>query len=256
MADIHRAASEGFSAGADAYAAGRPNYPAQIVPWLCAELRLGPGRVALDLGSGTGKLLPSLRETGARLIAVEPVAAMRDRLVRDHPDVQALDGRAEAIPLPDACVDAVVCAQAFHWFATPEALAEIARVLRPGGALGLIWNIRDERVGWVAALSEIMSRHEGDVPHFHSGAWRRLFPAAGFGPLRETRVPHRHVGPPEAVILDRTLSVSFIAALPDAARAAVAAEVRALIAATPALAGRDEVVVPYETAAFACTRLG
>ncbi|MFE1601299.1 class I SAM-dependent methyltransferase [Methylobacterium sp. ID0610] len=255
MTDIHRAAAAGFTAQPDLYVSGRPGYPAAIVPWLRAELGLGPGRTVLDLGAGTGKFLPCLRETDARVIAVEPVAAMREKLVREHPDVQALDGRAQAIPLPDASVDAVVCAQAFHWFASAAALAEIARVLRPGGSLALVWNVRDEGVGWVAALSAIMNRHEGDVPRYHTGAWRQVFPAPGFGPLRETRFPHRHVGPPEAVILDRALSVSFIAALPAAEREAVAAEIRALIAATPDLAGTQEVAFPYETAAFACRRV-
>ncbi|MGY2052192.1 class I SAM-dependent methyltransferase [Methylobacterium sp. JK268] len=254
MPDIHHAAATGFSAKAQTYAAGRPGYPPEIVAWLREELGLGPGRTALDLGSGTGKFLPRLAETGADLVAVEPVAAMRAELVARHPAVTALAGTAETIPLPDASVDAVVCAQAFHWFATPAALREIARVLRPGGALGLVWNIRDERTPWVAALTRIMNRHEGDVPRFHTGAWRSVFPAPGFGPLRETRFAHRHVGAPDSVIVDRTLSVSFVAAMPEEARAQVEAEVRALIAATPDLAGHETVAFPYETAAFACRR--
>ena len=105
---------------------------------------LGSGRRVLDLGAGTGKFTKYLLATGAEVVAVEPVVAMRERLTAAFPRVRALSGQAEAIPLGDATVDAVVCAQAFHWFATPAALAEIVRVLRPGGQLGLIWNVRDE----------------------------------------------------------------------------------------------------------------
>lgn len=252
-AGIHAAAATGFAAQADAYVAGRPDYPAGVADWLAADLGLGPGRRALDLGAGTGKFLPHLLATGAEVVAVEPVAAMRARLARAHPGVPALAGTAEAIPAADASLDAVVCAQSFHWFATARAVAEIARVLRTGGRLGLIWNVRDEGVPWVAALSAITDPHEGGAPRYRSGAWRAVFPAPGFGPLAERRFPHAHVGPAEAVIVDRTLSVSFVAALPEAGRAGVAAAVRALIAGTPDLSG-PTVAFPYETAAFHCVR--
>lgn len=251
---IHEAAAGGFGAKAEAYVTGRPDYPAGVADWLAADLGLGAGRRVLDLGAGTGKFLPSLRATGAEVLAVEPVAAMRGQLVRVHPDIVPLTGDAETIPLPSASVDAVVCVQAFHWFATARALAEIARVLLPGGRLGLIWNVRDESVPWVAALSAITDPHEGGAPRYRTGAWRTVFPAAGFGPLRERRFPHAHRGTPEAVIVDRTLSVSFVAALPEAERAAVAEAVRALVAKTPELAGRETVAFPYETAAFHCVR--
>src|SRR5262249_50715229 len=159
------------------------------------------------------------------------------------------------LPLADASVDAVVCAQSFHWFATPAALAEIRRVLRVGGVLGLIWNIRDERAAWVAALTSIFAAHETDAPRFHTQAWRRPFPAPGFSALQECRFPHGHAGAPEDVIVGRVLSTSFIAALPAAERDEVASKVRDLIARTPNLAGRPEVTFPYVTAAFSCRKL-
>jgi SAM-dependent methyltransferase len=252
---IHVAASRGFSAGAATYAAGRPDYPAAVSDWLRRDIGLAPGKTALDLGAGTGKFLPFLRATGAKLAAVEPVADMRRRLAADHPDVVAMEGSAERIPLLDASLDAIVCAQSFHWFATRAALAEMRRVLKVGGALGLIWNMRDERVDWVAALTRIVAPYEGDAPRFASGRWRDVFPAEGFTPLAERRFAHAHVGAPERVIVDRVLSTSFIAALPSAQRDSVAARVRALIAATPTLAGREEVAFPYETRAYACRRL-
>mgnify|MGYP000864516200 CR=1 FL=1 len=108
---------------AAAYAAGRPDYPVALEAWLRRALGLGPGRVAVDLGAGTGKLLPRLLAVGADVIAVEPSPAMRSQLTQLFPHVDARAGRAEAIPLPDGSVDAVLCAQCFHWFSTKEALA-------------------------------------------------------------------------------------------------------------------------------------
>jgi SAM-dependent methyltransferase len=252
---VHHAAAKGFGAAAEAYRESRPDYPAALGDWLRDELGLGPQRVALDLGAGTGKFTPLLRATGARLVAVEPVEAMRAELVAAHPDVEALAGEAERLPLANASVDAIVCAQSFHWFATPAALAEMRRVLKPGGALGLVWNVRDERVAWVAALTKIFDRHQGDAPRHESGRWRSLFPAPGFTPLSERRFPYEHFGAAERVIVERALSVSFIAALPAGEQARVADEVRALIAATPSLAGRATVAFPYVTNAHACRRV-
>lgn len=251
---LHDAASAGFTANAAGYARGRPDYPAALDGWLRDALGLRAGRTVVDLGAGTGKFLPRLQTTGATLIAVEPVDAMRARLVADHPSVDARAGTADALPLGDATVDAVVCAQAFHWFANTAALAEIARVLRPGGVLALIWNVRDASVRWVRALTEVVAPHEGDAPRYHKGDWRRVFPAAGFGPLEETRFAHAHVGSPEQVVVDRFLSVSFIAALPAPERAEVERRLRAVVAGEPALAGRDTIAMPYRTDAFRCVR--
>jgi SAM-dependent methyltransferase len=246
------AAAEGFAAGARAYAAGRPEYPIEIEGWLRDDLGLAPARSVLDLGAGTGKFLSRLRATGAAIFAVEPVAEMRASLVAANPDAVALSGTAGSIPLPDAALDAIVCAQSFHWFATGATLAEIRRVLKTGGALGLVWNVRDESVGWVAELTRLLEPYEGETPRFGSGRWRDVFPAEGFSELRERRFSHLHVGPPERVIVDRTLSTSFIAALPTDERDRVAARIRELIAATPSLAEQSEVAYPYETRAFSC----
>ena len=253
-APLHPAAAAGFAAGAATYVAGRPDYPAALADWLTSDLGLAPGKAALDLGAGSGKFTPLLSATGARVAAVEPVAAMRARLVAANPNVEAAEGTAERIPFADASFDAIVCAQSFHWFARPAALAEMRRVLKVGGSLGLIWNVRDERVDWVAALTRVIAPYEGDAPRYASGGWRAAFPAEGFSALIERRFAHAHVGPPERVIVDRVLSTSFIAALPADERARVAERVRALIAATPALAGRAEVAFPYETRAFRCRR--
>jgi SAM-dependent methyltransferase len=255
MSDVHAAASTGYARAATTYAAGRPDYPAALAQWLTGEMGLGPGRTALDLGAGTGKFTARLAATGARVIAVEPVAEMRAALFATLPDVEVLPGTATAIPLADASVDVVTCGQSFHWFATPQALAEIARVLRPGGWLGLVWNVRDERTEWVQALTDIMTPYEGDAPRFHTGAWRRLFPAPRFGELNERWFDHAHVGPFDAVVMDRVMSVSFIASLPEAEQAQVRAKIAALAPLHAALADPARVVFPYRTLAVCVARI-
>jgi SAM-dependent methyltransferase len=253
--DIHHSAAEGYSVAAAHYEKGRPHYPPEVDTWLRGDLALRKGKTALDLGSGTGKFLPHLRRTEATLVAVEPVAAMLVQLLDANPGTEAKQGSAEQIPLADASVDAVVCAQSFHWFASVEALNEIRRVLKAGGVLGLVWNLRDESVKWVADLRNIFDAYEGDAPRFHTQEWRKVFPAAGFAPLSETRFLHGHTGPPEHVIIDRVLSTSFIAALPAAKRIHIAEQLRQLIANTPDLAGKSEVTMPYLTAVYRCQKL-
>ncbi len=250
---IHHAA-EAYTTAADAYVVGRPDYPPEVAAWLREDVGLDEGRVVLDLGAGTGKFTQRLVATGARVVAVEPVTEMLAKLAAALPRVEALNGTATQIPLADASVDAVVCAQAFHWFASPDALREIHRVLKPGGRLGLVWNMRDARVPWVAKLDAIVNRYEGDTPRYYTGAWKQAFPHAGFGPFVERHFAQGHTGSPHDVILNRVRSTSFIAALPDVVREKVDAELRALIAAEPLLAGKATVTVPYETAAFVATR--
>lgn len=252
--NIHHAAADGYASGADTYVKGRPDYPPAVSAWLRDTLGLGPGKTVLDLGAGTGKFTPRLVDTGATVIAVEPVPAMLAKLSAALPQVRALAGTATAIPLPDASVDAVVCAQAFHWFATPEALDEILRVLKPGGKLGLVWNLRDASVPWVARLDAIVNEAEGDTPRYYTGAWRRVFPHAGLTPLQETQFSQEHTGTPEDVLFNRVRSTSFIAALPPQARQGIDDAIRALIASEPALRGRERIGVPYRTAAFAAQK--
>lgn len=250
MSDVHRTASEGYTRVTDTYVRGRPDFPPAALDWLREELQLQAGKAAIDLGAGTGKFTRLLIQTGAHVTAIEPVAAMLARLKTDLPAVRALPGTAQHIPLEASSADAVVCAQSFHWFASAESLAEIRRVLKPGGVLGLIWNIRDESILWVAELTRIMSPYEGDAPRYYRGEWRHVFPAAGFADLRQKTLQHEHVGPPEQVIVDRVASVSFIATLEPATRAHLLDQVRALIDATPELSGREEVRMPYVTQAY------
>ncbi|MFD8378176.1 methyltransferase domain-containing protein [Streptomyces sp. NPDC059679] len=141
-----------FGAAADAYERGRPPYPPEAVAWLVPDR----ARIVVDLGAGTGKLTRALRAPGRDVVAVEPSAGMREQFSQVLPDVRVLDGTGESIPIPDSSVDTLVCAQAWHWVNPERAVPEVARVLRPGGRLGLVWNSRDVSVPWVAELDRIL----------------------------------------------------------------------------------------------------
>jgi SAM-dependent methyltransferase len=237
-----------------AYERGRPGYPAEAVAELVRVLGIGPGATVLDLAAGSGKLTRQLVPTGATLLAVEPSAAMRERLAGLAPGVRVLAGTAEAIPVAGGAVDAVTVGQAFHWFDGPRAVAELHRALRPGGRVGLVWNVRDESVPWMAAVSAILDRHAGAAPRHRDGRWRAAFAAAGFTPLEVRRFRHLHQLE-RAALADRFASVSFVAALPDATRARVLAEIDAVVAAEPSLAGPGPVAVPYRTDLFWAERV-
>jgi SAM-dependent methyltransferase len=253
---IHAAAQRGYTQAPDSYQRGRPDYPQALAGWLDATLGARAGVRVVDLGAGTGKFTQLLARSGATVTAVEPVQAMRAKLAESLPGVRALDGTAEALPLADGEADVLVCAQAFHWFANAQALDEMHRVLKPGGRLGLVWNVRDESCDWVAAITDIITPYEGDAPRYYTGQWKRPFERqALFGPLLLTEFPHSHEGAFEQVVIDRIASVSFIAALPELERGAVEAKLRALPQRFAAL--REPVIaLPYRPQAGGAERLG
>jgi SAM-dependent methyltransferase len=250
---VHTAASEGFAKEATAYSRGRPEYPQALQSWLRDTLGLAPGQRVADVGAGTGKFCKLLTATGADVVAVEPVAEMRAEAAK-LPGVQVLAGTAQSIPLPGESLDAIVCAQAFHWFAYTDTLDEFARVLKPGGRVGLVWNVRDESVDWVRRITELITPYEGNAPRFYKGDWKKPFLHPRFGALRETAFAHEHVGSPQQVVIDRFMSVSFIAALPQGENERVRGELEKLVATHPALKGREVVSFPYRTVAFDCVR--
>jgi len=238
---IHDAAALGFARGAEAYELGRPGYPSEALE----PLRLSPELAVLDLAAGTGKLSRSLAESGARMIAVEPVAEMRAALPAS---VEALDGTAEAIPLDDGSVDLVTVAQAFHWFDGDAALAEIHRVLRAGGRLALVWNRRVEDAPVNTALDALVDPHRKGTPTHRGEAWRAAFERTIlFGPLEEHVFANEQVLDADGLEA-RVGSISFIASLPEAERAGVTAAARKL--------GEDGPVhVSYRTEVLVCERL-
>ena len=171
---IHRSA-QFFDAAADDYERARPDYPDQALAWLADRLGLRPGRTVLDLAAGTGKLTRLLVRTGARVVAVEPVAGMRARLTGSLPDEDVLDGSAEDLPLTAGSVDAATVAQAFHWFDGDRALSEIHRVTRPGSRLAVVYNRRPLDHPLQAAIEAIFAPHRGDTPSQATGLWREAF---------------------------------------------------------------------------------
>lgn len=253
----------GFDRAAEAYERGRPDYPRAAVRWLGRVLELGPGRTVVELGSGTGKFTRALAPLGAARVGVEPIPGMRRVFLRAVRDVLVLAGTAESIPLPDGFADAVVAAQAFHWFRARPALREIHRVLRPGGGLGLVWNTRTESVRWSRRLSEIVEAHRGAAPVWREatgGRYRRVvlasaFRAKGVGfTLPEHRAfRHFQEGSP-ATFVERTLSISSIAMLPPKERRAVARAVRTLLATDADTRGRKRLRLPYRTDVYWCRR--
>lgn len=243
-------ATAGFGAAAQAerYDRARPSYPSAALAVLAQGLGIGPGRRVLDLAAGTGKLTAQLAGLGAEVVAVEPLEAMRAVLAKRLPAVEVRDGAAEAIPLPDASVDAVTVGQAFHWFDVPRALGEVARVLRPGGGLAMLWNDEDERVPWVAAMNHLMHDSQA-LPFDPDQDWSLVLGAdARFGDVRATRYEFGQAVTVD-LLLELVASTSYIAAMAEADRAAQLAQVRELVA------GFDEPFdLPYVGVVHWCRR--
>src|SRR6476469_1283391 len=228
--DANRARS--FGARAADYAEHRPGYPADSVRWaLGAAAR--PVRDVLDLAAGTGKLTEGLLPLGLTVTAVEPDDGMRAELSDRFPQVNALAGAAEEIPLAAGSVDAVLVGQAFHWFDQPAALGEIARVLRPGGGFGALWNGEDDTVEWVAGLVEVSDTRRNITPE------RFVLPAhPGFAPFEEASFPHTHRRTIESMA--ETLGTrSWLRVLPPDERARMLSRIRAYLAARPETSGGD-----------------
>jgi SAM-dependent methyltransferase len=222
--------AEQFASIAGAYEQGRPEYAPAVVGALAAELGLGPGAPVLDLAAGTGKLTRALLAGGLDVVAVEPQAPLRELLAERVGAERVREGLAEAIPLADACVDAVTVADAFHWFDQAAALAEIHRVLRPGGGLAVLSTIPDWRgASWADELGSAMERARPQHPHFDGPPWQDAVRAAGgWSEPREIRVTTSRPADPEAIV-QYLASVSWIAALPEEQRAETLAQLAALI---------------------------
>ena len=248
-------AAKGFQRSAAAYDRGRPGYAPAGVAWMAERLGLAEGATVVDLAAGTGKLTADLVATGALVVAVEPVAAMRAVLAQRVPGARAVDGTAEATGLADTSADAVTVGQAFHWFDGDAAVAEIHRILRPGGRLGVIYNTRDLQDPLQAALSRLVQPYRGSAPAHAKGQWREALqrtallqagverlggsgvnqvagPGVG-GAIGEYRVDQVQLVDAEGLV-DRVLSMSFIAALPTGEQASIAQAARLAAAHTPA----------------------
>jgi SAM-dependent methyltransferase len=232
-----------FGAAAEEYERARPTYPDTAVDWLIPA----SAHTVLDLGAGTGKFTRALVARGLDVIAVEPLEEMREILQRQLPDVPAIAGTAEGIPLQDASVDAVTAAQAWHWVDESRALPEVARVLRPGGALCLIWNRREEGVGWVRRLTEVMASSDADRIDMD-----RMVIGAPFGPTQTFDVAWSRPMNLE-LLLEMVRSRSHFITAEPVEKEQILAAVRVLVESDPELAGGGSFEMPYRTYCFRAT---
>jgi ubiquinone/menaquinone biosynthesis C-methylase UbiE len=235
-APVDRARS--FGSVAEAYDRGRPAYPAHAVAWLAG----GEARVVLELGAGTGKLTRELVDQGHAVFATDPDEAMLSVLRERVPEVSAKVATAEEIPANDRSVDAVVVAQAFHWFDHEVALPEIARVLKPGGHVALVWNSRDERIPWVRRMGAILGRQDLDT-----SSAERLVHSDLFGFMEETAFKHWQEIDRET-ILDMARSRSSFAVMDESERESHLAEVLAFYDEYGR--GMDGMRIPYVTRCY------
>ncbi|MFJ8828971.1 class I SAM-dependent methyltransferase [Micromonospora aurantiaca] len=228
--------SSSFGAAATAYAEHRPDYAQAALRW---ALEPAPGARVLDLGAGTGKLTATLAEVTDDVTAVEPDPAMLAELRRTLPGVRALPGSAEAIPLPDASVDAVVAGNAMHWFDMAVAGPEIARVLSPGGVLAGLWNVVDDRVDWVAGLAAV-SGSAAIGPRDTPASWRAAtatmhLPRAGearFGSPEQAEFPHGQRRTADSLVATLATRAGMLV-MPERERTETLDRIRAYLASRP-----------------------
>ncbi len=223
---VHDAATTGYSRNVEQYNQGRPTYHPAVAQRLAA--RYGPG-VTVELGAGTGIFTRQLVEQGLQVVAVEPLVSMRAALSANVPEADVRLGAAEDIPMADDTADTVIASQSFHWFKFREALDEIYRVLKPGGHLVTVWNVRDASVGWVGACANVIERYAGDTPRHRDMGWRRAINTdTRFGSVDEWRIDNPFPTTPDGVVA-RVLSTSFVGALPDPIQDQVAGEIQRIV---------------------------
>lgn len=242
--------SSSFGTAAAAYAEHRPDYAHAAVRW---ALELAPGLRVLDLGAGTGKLTATLVELGADVTAVEPDPAMLAELRRALPGVRSLPGRAEAIPLPDCSVDAVVAGNAMHWFDMAVAGPEIARVLVPGGSLAGLWNVLDDRVDWVAGLERVSGNAavgpRDTLRNWRAATARTYLPSADvparFGSPEQAEFPHAQQRTADSLVATLATRAGMLV-MPAHEREALLVRIQAFLASRPETA-RGEFALPMLT---------
>ncbi|MEV7687745.1 class I SAM-dependent methyltransferase [Streptomyces bungoensis] len=247
-----------FGSAADAYAEHRPDYAGAAVRW---ALEPAPGPRVLDLGAGTGKLTGTLAALGAEVVAVEPDPGMLSELRRSLPDVRALPGSAEAIPLPDASVDAVLAGNAMHWFDMAVAGPEIARVLAPGGILAGLWNLMDDRVEWVAGLARV-GGSAAVGPRDTPADWRAetagmhlpgTGAAARFGSPERAEFPHGQRRTADSLVATLATRAGVLV-MPAREQEATLGRIRAFLADRPETA-QGEFTLPMLTGVLRVRRL-
>ena len=243
--ELHPLATR-FGGVAGNYERGRPGYPPAVAGAVMAELGLAAGDPVADLAAGTGKLTRALLAAGLDVVGVEPLDEMREVLAGHVGEERAIAGVAESIPLPDASQRAVTVADGFHWFDAPAALADIARVLAPGGSLVLLSTIPDwSGASWAHELGSLIEEMRPEHPYFDGPSWRDALAAAGgWSEPRELRVTVNRPADPEG-IPDYLVSMSWVAALDEESRREMLTRAAELVSAgeTP-----DELPVHFRIA--------
>lgn len=238
-ADVHEVARRGFEAQVESYDKGRPDYPNDAVEEACAFGGLNTSseerRRVLEVGAGTGKLTRTLVQYVDRrgIVAIEPADAMRAKFHENFADIEIMDAVVTKLPFEDGTFDAIFVGQAFHWFANEAALQEMARVLKVGGTLCLIWNLEDNSVEWVKRLRSLYEgKYDGDIPQFWKGLWRAVWKTPVAEMLFQTPVEktysHR-VYVTESLVWDRLVSKSYIAILPKEEQQALKRQVEIVL---------------------------
>ncbi|KAL3686902.1 hypothetical protein R1sor_013211 [Riccia sorocarpa] len=218
--EVHEVAVKGFNAEPVAYESSRPSYPKAAVDCLQSKLGLVPNESrVLDLGAGSGKFTRLLLSRNYHITAVEPARSMRETFAAILPDIPILDGTASSIPLESGSQDVVIVAQAFHWFAQIETLREIHRVLKPGGRLGLIWNLEDRTTKkWVAKLRDLYEQYEMGTPQYRLGLWMEVWKTKEaetlFSKLEEAHFEHEMLCSFD-MVWGRVRSKSYVACQSD-----------------------------------------
>lgn len=247
--DEHRLA---FGSAADRYDRSRPTYPIEALNWTFAPAGAQRLRV-VDLGAGTGLLSRVVMDAGHEVIPVEPDAGMRAQLDAATPGVKALDGSAEAIPLPDASVDAVIAGTAYHWFDPKLTHPEVARVLRPGGIFAALWNDRDLSLAWMAAFNRLLQTLRITYEQ-RSVLDSTLSFGPLFGPADKLQFPHNVTRTPQG-LSDLIATRSYFLVASPQRQTELLDAVAELCATHPDLAGRETFEMPYRTTVYRARKL-
>jgi SAM-dependent methyltransferase len=243
--------AEGYGRAALTYAQARPSFPDAAVDWILAELG-HPVRL-VEVGAGTGKFTAQLVERNIEVLAVEPVAAMRERLSTLGHLVTAVEATAEHLPMITASVGSLVASQSLHWTNVSPALAEFSRILDSSGRIGLIWNFRDIDVPWQRDLDALLSELRGDAPHSRDGRWERAVDASDFE-IAISDAWRWSLPTDETGILNRVRSVSYVAAMTEDDQLRVDERVQAILHEHSLDSTDSPVVFPYLTEAYILRR--
>ncbi|CAF3775320.1 unnamed protein product [Adineta steineri] len=258
MADpnMNAVAAEGFEKAAEVYEQARPTYPPDAIDFI-KSLHDKPN-VIVDLGAGTGKLTRLLGSMGAQeIVAIEPVAAMRENLKKIPIITKIIDGTAEHIPFDDSSIDIIICAQSFHWFATHHALTELNRVLKSNGLLILIWNNSDNQgIEWADNITKYVDSFKPkDVSRYKSMEWKAVFDNQNlFSSLQQKQFSHKQRVTRD-LVLNRILSTSFVAALSSEEQTKLVDNVKKMLNDIEEIRNVNEFDITHRTDVYWCSPL-